>query len=46
MPCKRLPAPLDTLSAAECQILAPHLEPVTFPAGSRLFRAGEVGDSC
>jgi CRP-like cAMP-binding protein len=46
MPCKRLPAPLDTLSAAECQILAPHLEPVIFPAGTCLFRAGEVGDTC
>jgi acetaldehyde dehydrogenase / alcohol dehydrogenase len=46
MPCTRLLPPLDSLSAAECEILAPYLEPVTFPAGRRLFRAGEVGDSC
>jgi acetaldehyde dehydrogenase/alcohol dehydrogenase len=41
-----LPAPLDTLSAAECQILEPYLEPVTFPAGHCLFRAGAFGNSC
>jgi acetaldehyde dehydrogenase / alcohol dehydrogenase len=42
----RLPAPLDGLSAAESAILAPHLEPVTFAQGRRLFRAGDVGDRC
>jgi acyl-CoA reductase-like NAD-dependent aldehyde dehydrogenase len=41
-----LPAPLNTLSAGECQILAPYLEKATFPAGDCLFRAGDVGDSC
>jgi acyl-CoA reductase-like NAD-dependent aldehyde dehydrogenase len=41
-----LPAPLSTLSAAECQILAPYLEKATFSAGQCLFRAGDVGDSC
>ncbi len=41
-----LPAPLDTLSDADYQRLAPYLEKVTFPAGRRLFRAGAVGDSC
>ncbi|HEY3233023.1 MAG TPA: cyclic nucleotide-binding domain-containing protein, partial [Roseiflexaceae bacterium] len=41
-----LSAPLDALSAAECQILEPYLEPVTFPAGRRLFQAGAFGDSC
>ena len=41
-----LPAPLDTLSAAECQILAPYLEKVTFAEGRCLFRVGTLGDSC
>ncbi|HET9224301.1 MAG TPA: cyclic nucleotide-binding domain-containing protein, partial [Roseiflexaceae bacterium] len=41
-----LPAPLSTLSAAECQILEPFLEKVTFPEGRCLFHAGAVGDSC
>src|SRR5512138_3003679 len=41
-----LPAPLDTLSAAECEILAPYLDKTTFSAGDCLFRSGVIGDSC
>jgi acyl-CoA reductase-like NAD-dependent aldehyde dehydrogenase len=38
-------APLDSLTAAESQLLCSYLEPVTFPAGTCLFRAGTAGES-
>ena len=40
----QLPAPLDSLSADEQQVLVRHLQPVRFAAGECIFRAGALGD--
>ncbi|HEY6209347.1 MAG TPA: cyclic nucleotide-binding domain-containing protein, partial [Gemmatimonadales bacterium] len=42
----KLPEPLDDLSPDEQEILQQYLEPVRFPAGTRLFQEGSPGDGC
>lgn len=41
-----LPEPLDRLSEADLQALERTMEPVRFPAGAPIFRAGDLGDDC
>ncbi len=41
-----LPEPLNLLSTDEQGILSGYFEPLSWPAGGYIFRAGEVGDGC
>lgn len=40
------PKPLDTLSAECQQVLTRAMKPMTFKAGTAIFRAGDEGDGC
>jgi len=40
------PAPLDALDDCDRAALEPHVERVTFLKGTRIFRAGDIGDAC
>src|SRR5262249_31156234 len=45
-PAVSLPESLRRLPAPHQAVLAGYLEPVEFPAGSRIFAAGDAGDGC